>query len=173
MLQLCYLGIVFAAVFYLVFGITVRLMELSDTKKNSAHLFILITSISIVMISSLAAGVIYFRVSMRLYGILSLLLFAVSLFILLSILVEIHNINARVKMRRFMVLFDIVDRFLDEGKTHEEILAYLTGIQKLTLKEATDFLDFITDPTNHQFLADVNKTIQEAKVVSTTRTPNT
>ncbi len=168
MLQLCYLGIVFAAVFYLVFGIAVRLMELSDTKRNSAHLFILITSITIVMISSLTAGILYVRVGSYLYGILSLLLSAVALFVLLSIFIEIHNINARIKMRRFMVLFDIVDKFLDEGKTNEEILAYLTEIQKLTLKEATDFLDFITDPNNHQFLADVNKTIQEARLLNTT-----
>ena len=64
-----------------------------------------------------------------------------------------------------MVLFDIVDRYINEGKTREEILSYLTEIQKLTTKEATDFLEFISDPTNHQFLADVNEKIQEAKLM--------
>jgi hypothetical protein len=64
-----------------------------------------------------------------------------------------------------MVLFDIVDRFINEGKSHEEILEYLTGIQKLTVKEASDFLEFISDPNNHQFLADVNDKIQEAKML--------
>ena len=39
---------------------------------------------------------------------------------------------------------NIVDRFMNEGKTREEILHYLIEIQKLTKKEAYDFLDFIS-----------------------------
>ena len=70
-------------------------------------------------------------------------------------------------MRRFMVLFDIVDRFITEGKTQDEILSYLVEIQKLTLKEAKDFLDFISDPTNHKFLSDVNEKIHEAQLLGT------
>ena len=64
-----------------------------------------------------------------------------------------------------MVLFDIVDRFINEGKTRDEILHYLVEIQKLTLKEARDFLDFISDPTNYQFLSDVNEKIHEARLL--------
>ena len=64
-----------------------------------------------------------------------------------------------------MVLFDIVDRFINEGKTHDEIMVYLTEIQKLTKKEASDFLEFISDPQNHQFLADVNEKIHEAQMI--------
>ena len=63
-----------------------------------------------------------------------------------------------------MILFDKVESFISEGKTQEEIMSYLTGIQKLTRKEASDFLMFISDPTNRQFLADVNAQIQAAKV---------
>ena len=58
-----------------------------------------------------------------------------------------------------------VQNLCGEGKTQEEILEYLTGIQKLTSKEATDFLTFITDPTNHQFLVEVNEEIQAAKLL--------
>jgi hypothetical protein len=64
-----------------------------------------------------------------------------------------------------MVLFDIVDRAINEGKTREEIFEYLTKIQKLTTKEASDFLEFISDPHNHQFLSDVNNEIQAAKLL--------
>ena len=65
-----------------------------------------------------------------------------------------------------MVLFDKVDKFINEGKTQEEIMFYLTEIQKLTRKEASDFLIFISDPINHQFLVDVNAQIQAAKLVA-------
>ena len=70
-------------------------------------------------------------------------------------------------MRRFMLLFDIVDHYMSEGKTNEEILDYLIGIQNLSVKEATDFLAFITDPTNHEFLSDVNAQIREAQLLKT------
>ena len=166
MLQLCYLGIAFAAVFYVVFGIAVRFMALSDKSRNFARLVILISSLSIVMLSSLFSAFLNLRVGIYLQGILSLILFAASLFILLSIIVEIHHINTKLKVRRFMVLFDKVERFISEGKTQEEIFIYLTEIQKLTRKEARDFLIFISEPTNYQFLVDVNAQIQEAKIMN-------
>lgn len=165
MLKLCNLGIAFAFVFYFVFGIAVRLMALTEAKRNSARLAIVISSVSIVMISSFFAGILNLRVGICLTGILSLILSAVAFFVLTSIVIELYNIHTRIKMRRFMVLFDIVDKLINEGKTTEEILNYLTGIQKLTKKEASDFLDFITDPDNHQFLAEVNEKIQEAKLL--------
>ena len=92
-----------------------------------------------------------------------------ALVILSAIFIELHNIKKRVKIRRFMVLFDIVDKFLNEGKTKEEIINYLTDIQKLTIKEATDFMDFISDPTNYKFLADINDKIHEAQVLRNSR----
>ena len=165
MLQLSYLGIAFAAVFYLVFGITVRLMALSDSTRNKARLGILITSFSLVFVFSLFAGLLNLNSSRLFWGVFFLLLSFTALFILVGILVELHHIRTKVKMRRFMVLFDIVDRFITEGKTQDEILKYLVEIQKLTLKEARDFLDFITDPQNHQFLADVNEKIHEAQLL--------
>ena len=70
-------------------------------------------------------------------------------------------------MRRFMVLFDIVDHYINEGKTNEEIMEYLTVIQNLSVKEANDFLTFITDPINHEFLSDVNAQIREAQLLKT------
>ncbi len=166
MLQLCYLGIAFAAVFYVVFGIAVRLMDLNDKSRNLARLVIIISSLTIVMLSSLVSSFLNLRVGIYLHGILSLILFVVSVFILLSIIVELHNINTKIKIRRFMVLFDKVERFINEGKTQEEIMFYLTEIQKLTRKEASDFLIFISDPTNHQFLTDVNEQIQAAKILA-------
>ncbi len=166
MLQLCYLGIAFAAVFYVVFGIAVRLMDLNDKSRNLARLVIIISSLTIVMLSSLVSSFLNLRVGIYLHGILSLILFVVSVFILLSIIVELHNINTKIKIRRFMVLFDKVERFINEGKTQEEIMFYLTEIQKLTRKEASDFLMFISDPTNHQFLTDVNEQIQAAKLLA-------
>ncbi len=166
MLQLCYLGIAFAAVFYVVFGIAVRLMDLNDKSRNLARLVIIISSLTIVMLSSLVSSFLNLRVGIYLHGILSLILFVVSVFILLSIIVELHNINTKIKIRRFMVLFDKVERFINEGKTQEEIMFYLTEIQKLTRKEASDFLIFISDPTNHQFLTDVNEQIQAAKLLA-------
>ncbi|MCR5670536.1 MAG: hypothetical protein K6G10_05985 [Butyrivibrio sp.] len=165
MLQLSYVGISFSVVFYVVFGIAVKLMELSDSTRNKARLFILSTSVGILSISSLIAGAIQLRMRAWFYGVTLLLLSLVSLNIIVSIIIEIHNIKTRVRMRRFMALFDIVERFTDEGKTKEEIMTYLTDIQKLTKKEASDFLEFISDPTNHQFLADVNSDIQRARLM--------
>ena len=164
MLQLCYLGIAFAAVFYVVFGIAVRLMALGDKARNLARLFILITSLSIVMLSSMFAAFLNLRVGIYFHGILSLILFVASAFVLISILVELHNIKTKNKIRRFMILFDIVDRFINEGKTQEEIMSYLTEIQKLTRREAREFLSFISDPTNHQFLSEVNAQIHQKKI---------
>ncbi len=165
MLQFSYLGIAFAIVFYFVFGVAVRLMELSDRARNKARLGILITSLSVTFISSLFAVVLNWREKKLVLFVLFLLLSGLSLFALLAILVELHHISTKVKMRRFMVLFDIVDRFINEGKTHDEIMVYLTEIQKLTKKEASDFLEFISDPKNHQFLADVNEKIHEAQMI--------
>ena len=164
MLQLCYLGMAFAAVFYVVFGIAVRFMDLEDKSRNFIRLIILITSLSITMLSSLSSTILNLRVGIYFFGILSLILFVASTFILLSIVIELHHINTKNKVRRFMILFDKVESFINEGKTQEEIMSYLTGIQKLTRKEASDFMVFISDPTNHQFLADVNAQIREAKL---------
>ena len=165
MLQFSYLGIAFAIVFYFVFGIAVRLMELSDKARNKARLTILLFSLSIILISSLFAGIISIHEKKLFLCILFFLLFILASIVLLSILVELHQINTRVKMRRFMVLFDIVDKFITEGKSHDEIMTYLTDIQKLNKKEASDFLEFISEPTNHQFLTDVNEKIQEARML--------
>jgi hypothetical protein len=163
MLQLSYLGIAFSAVFYLVFGITVRLMAISNNTRNKLRLGILITSFSLVSVSSLFAGLLNLNSGRLFLGVLFILLSLAAFIVLVAIFVELHHIKTKVKMRRFMVLFDIVDKFLTEGKTRDEILSYLVEIQKLTLKEARDFLDFITDPQNHQFLADVNEKIHEAQ----------
>ncbi len=165
MLQLSYLGIAFAVVFYLVFGVTVRLMALSDTARNKARLGILITSFSLVTVSSLFAGLLNLNREKIILGVFFILLSIAAFIILAAILIELHHITTKVKMRRFMVLFDIVDRYINEGKTQEEILDYLVKIQKLTLKEAKDFLEFISDPQNHQFLADVNEKIHEAQLL--------
>ncbi len=164
MLHLSYVGIAFSLVFYIVFDVAVRLMELTPKARNKARLFILITSVTTFSISALSAGIFKLRSGAYIHGVLLSILSLCGIIFVISIFIEIHNVRTRVKMRRFMVLFDIVDRYINEGKTREEILSYLTDIQKLTTKEATDFLEFISDPTNHQFLADVNEKIQEAKL---------
>ncbi len=168
MLQLSYLGIAFAVVFYFVFGIAVRLMELSDAARNRARLRILIISFSVAAISSLFASLLNFNDKELILGIVFMTLSAIMFFILIAILIEVHNVTTKVRMRRFMVLFNVVDKFIEEGKTRDEILSYLVEIQKLTKKEALDFLDFITDPQNHQFLADVNAKIHEAQLLGHT-----
>ncbi len=168
MLQLSYLGIAFAVVFYFVFGIAVRLMELSDVARNRARLRILIISFSVAAISSLFASLLNFNDKELILGIVFMTLSAIMFFILIAILIEVHNVTTKVRMRRFMVLFNVVDKFIEEGKTRDEILSYLVEIQKLTKKEALDFLDFITDPQNHQFLADVNAKIHEAQLLGHT-----
>lgn len=165
MLQLSYLGIVFAVVFYFVFGIAVRLMELSDAARNRARLRILIISFSVAAISSLFASLLNFNDNKLFFGIVFMSVSAIMFFILIAILIEVHHVTTKVRMRRFMVLFDVVDGFIEEGKTRDEILSYLVEIQKLTKKEALDFLDFISDPQNHQFLADVNAKIHEAQLL--------
>lgn len=165
MLQLSYLGIAFAAVFYVVFGITVRMMELSDQERNKARLAILITSLSMVTLSSLFAGLINVDRSRFAWGVLFILIAIFAFSVLAAILFELHNIKTKIKMRRFMALFDIVDRFINEGKTREEILHYLIVIQKLKRKEALDFLEFISDPHNYEFLSDVNAKIHEAQLL--------
>ena len=121
-------------------------------------------------ISTLCAGIFKIRFGAYLYGALFAVLGICALVFVIAIFVEIHHIKAKVKMRRFMVLFDIVDRYINEGKSREEIMSYLTEIQKLTQKEASDFLEFISDPNNHQFLADVNAQIQEAKLMQKANT---
>lgn len=165
MLHLSYVGIAFSLVFYIVFGVAVRFMELSPKARNKARLIILIISVMTFSISTLCAGIFNLHSGAYIYGAIFLVLSLIALIFVLAILFELHQINTRVKMRRFMVLFDIVDRYINEGKSREEIMSYLTGIQKLTYKEAADFLEFISDPTNHQFLVDVNEKIQEAKVM--------
>ncbi len=165
MLQLSYVGIAFSLVYYIVFGVAVRLMELTASARNKARLFILVTSMIIFSISGTFAGILNLRAGQFLCAIPFLLLSLIAIIVALSIVFELHQINARVRMRRFMVLFDIVDRFITEGKTSEEIMEYLTGRQKLTVKEASDFMEFISDPDNHEFLADVNDKIQEAKML--------
>ena len=164
MLHLSYVGIAFSLVFYIVFGVAVRFMDLTPKTRNKARLFILIFSVMTLSISTLCAGIFRLRSGAYMYGAIFIVLSIIALIFVLAIFIELHQINARVKMRRFMVLFDIVDRYINEGKSREEILTYLTEIQKLTLKEATDFLEFISDPNNHQFLSDVNEKIQEAKL---------
>lgn len=166
MLQLSYLGIAFSAVFYIVFGVAVRLMELTDKVRNKARLLILTASMSVFFISAFIAGVIQLRTRAWFYGVTLLILSFVALTIVASIFIELHNINARIRMRRFMVLFDIVERFNSEGKSREEIMLYLTEIQKLTSKEASDFMNFISEPGNHEFLSDVNAHIQNAKIMN-------
>ena len=165
MLNVAYMGIAFSFVFYVVFGLAVRFMELSDRSRNKARLIILVASLIIFSISGVIAGVLNLRSGLYAYGVAFLVLSVTTFIFVLSIFIELHNINTRVRMRRFMVLFDIVDKFITEGKTHEEIMDYLTRIQKLRVKEASDFLEFIQDPDNHQFLADVNDKIQEAKML--------
>ena len=165
MLQLSYLGIAFAAVFYVVFGITVRIMELTDKERNKARLAILITSLSLVTLSSLFAGLINLDHARIVLGVLFILVAIFAVSVLAAILFEIHHIKTKIKMRRFMVLFDIVDKFITEGKTREEILHYLIVIQKLKKKEALDFLEFISDPHNYECLSDVNAKIHEAQLL--------
>ena len=170
MLKLAYVGIAFSLVFYVVFGLAVRFMELSDKSRNKARLGILLTSMIIFAISGITAGVLNIKIGLMIYGVGFLLFSLVAVVVVFSIFIELHQINLRVRMRRFMVLFDIVEKFINEGKSQEEIMDYLTGIQKLTVKEASDFMEFISDPTNHQFLADVNAQIQEAKVMKRAET---
>ena len=165
MLKLAYVGIAFALVFYVVFGLAVRFMELTQKTRNLARLIILVASLIIFSISGVTAGVLNLRSGLYLYGAIFIVLGITGAIFILSIFIELHQINTRVRMRRFMVLFDIVDRFINEGKSHDEIFEYLTKIQKLKNKEASDFLEFISDPTNHQFLVDVNDKIQEAKML--------
>lgn len=165
MLHISILGAAFSLVFYTVFGLAVKFMELSPGARNKARLAIVITSISALTVSGVFASVYNFGKGNIFYGISTSVLATFGLIILIAILVELHNINTRIKMRNFMILFDIVDRFLNEGKSQEEILIYLTEIHKLKKKEARDFLKFITDPTNHQFLADVNAEIQAAHLL--------
>ncbi|WP_034445694.1 hypothetical protein [Butyrivibrio sp. AE2032] len=170
MLNLMYVGIAFSLVFYVVFGVAIRFMELTDKTRNNARLLILVTSMMIFAISGAIAGVLNLKLGLYVLGISLIVLSLVAILFVLSILVELHQIKFRVRMRRFMVLFDVVDKFRTEGKSHEEIMSYLTNIQKLSFKEASDFMEFISDPTNYQFLADVNAKIQEAKVLKKAET---
>jgi len=142
-------------------------MTLNVYDQNRARLGIILTSLFVFAISCFTSGFIHVQSSRYICGILFFVFSAISLFIFTTLLVELHQISTRAKMRRFMLLFDIVDNYLSEGKTNEEILEYLTCIQNLSLKEATDFLTFITDPTNHEFLSDVNAQIREAQLLKT------
>ncbi len=167
MLQLSYLGIAFAFVFYLIFGITVKFMTLTVYEQNKARLGIILTSLFVFTVSSFSSGFIHVQSAQYIYGILFFLFSGIAMFIFVSLVVERHQISTRAKIRRFMLLFDIVDHYISEGKTNEEILDYLIVIQNLSVKEATDFLTFITDPTNHEFLSDVNAQIREAQLLKT------
>ncbi len=170
MLKLSYAGIAFALVFYVVFGLAVRFMELTSKTRNKVRLLILVSSVTIFSIAASIAGVLNLKMGLYFYGVVLLVLSVISVIFVISVFVELHQINFRVRMRRFMVLFDIVDRFKSEGKSSEEIMTYLTEIQKLTFKEASDFMEFISDPNNHQFLSDVNDKIQEAKLLKKAET---
>lgn len=165
MLRISILGFAFSLVFYFVFGLAVKFMALSRGARNRARLAIVITSISVLTVSAVFATVYNFGKGNIFYGISTSALAVFGIVILVAILIELHNINTRIKMRNFMILFDIVDRYISEGKTQEEIMNYLTQRQKLTRREARDFLKFITDPTNHQFLADVNAEIQASHLL--------
>jgi ATP-dependent Zn protease len=165
MLQLSILGMAFSVVFYIVFGLSVKFMTLSNCSRNKARLCIVVSSILVFSISSVFAAIYNFSKGNIFYGITVSILTLIGMVILISIFVELHNINTRIKMRNFMILFDIVDRFMTEGKTQEEIMLYLIQIQKLTKKEAREFLKFITDPTNYQFLSDVNAEIHAAHLL--------
>ena len=138
MLNLAYMGIAFALVFYVVFGLAVRFMELTQVASNKARLIILLASLIIFSISGVTAGVLnLYQQGLNLYGIVFIVLGITGVIFILSIFFEIHQINTRVRMRRFMVLFDIVDRYLSEGKTREEVFEYLTKIQKLKNKKVS------------------------------------
>ncbi len=165
MLRLAYVGIAFSLVFYVVFGLAVRFMELSKKARNKARLFVIVTTVTIFSISGAVAGIINLQLGRYVYAAGFLIFSIVAIIAVISIIVELHQIETRVRMRRFMVLFDIVDRYINEGKTQEEIMDYLTGKQKLGTKEASDFLEFISDPGNHAFLTDVNNEIQAAKML--------
>ncbi|SFU54409.1 hypothetical protein [Butyrivibrio sp. INlla21] len=166
MLQLSYVGIAFAAVFYVAFGIAVRLMELSDTDRNKARLWIVVISLSSFIISNYGAGILNLMMGRVSWGIVFLILGTSFGVILGSIFLKLHNIKVRIKMRRFMLLFDTVEKYMNEGKTKEEILDYLTKSQKLARKDAVNFLNFISDPTNYKFLSDVNNKIREARMLT-------
>ncbi|MBR4832588.1 MAG: hypothetical protein IKZ97_08230 [Butyrivibrio sp.] len=171
MLQLSYAGIAFAVVFYLVFGIAVKLMDLNDSARNKARLKIVVVSLVSLILSGFSAGVINFVMERTVWGFVFLGIGTFFSAVLGTIFIELHNIKTRVKMRRFMVLFDTVDKFMTEGKTKEEILDYLIKRAKLAPKEARDFLNFISDPTNYKFLSDVNAKIREARMVTTKLNP--
>ncbi len=166
MLQLSYVGIAFAAVFYVAFGIAVRLMELSDTDRNKARLWIVVISLSSFIISNYGAGFLNLMMGRVSWGIVFLILGTSFGVILGSIFLKLHNIKVRIRMRRFMLLFDTVEKYMNEGKTKEEILDYLTKSQKLAHKDAVNFLNFISDPTNYKFLSDVNNKIREARMLT-------
>ena len=142
MLQLSYLGIAFAFVFYLIFGITVKFMTLSIYDQNKARLGIVLTSLLVFAVSCFSSGFIHIQSAKYIYGILFFLFSAISLFIFVSLIVELHQITARAKMRRFMLLFDIVDHYINEGKTNEEIMEYLTVIQNLSVKNLASRTSF-------------------------------
>lgn len=163
MLHLTYVGIASAFVFYVVFGIAIRLMDLSDTTRNKARLLVVIVSLFTLWLSTLFAAFLHFHDNRMFYGIIFIAISLLALVRLSAIFIELNNIKKRVRIRRFMVLFDIVDRFLNEGKTKEEVFDYLIHIQKLTIKEANDFMDFISEPQNYKFLADVNEKIHEKR----------
>ena len=100
MLQLSYLGIAFAAVFYLVFGITVRLMAISSNTRNKLRLGILITSFSLVAVFSLFAGLLNLNSGRLFLGVLLFLLSFGAFFVLAAIFVELHQIKTKVKMQQ-------------------------------------------------------------------------
>ena len=69
MLKLAYVGIAFSLVFYVVFGLAVRFMELSDKSRNKARLGILLTSMIIFAISGITAGVLNIKIGLMIYGV--------------------------------------------------------------------------------------------------------
>ena len=113
MLQLSYMGIAFAVVFYFVFGVTIRIMKLNDRDRNKARLVVVIISLLCIFVSSLFAGLVNLNSAKILLGVLFTVMSAAAALILVAIFVELHHIKTKVKMRRFMVLFDIVYRFVN------------------------------------------------------------
>ena len=69
MLQLSYLGIAFAFVFYLIFGITVKFMTLSIYDQNKARLGIVLTSLLVFAVSCFSSGFIHIQSARYIYGI--------------------------------------------------------------------------------------------------------
>ena len=85
MLKLAYVGIAFALVFYVVFGLAVRFMELTQKARNKARLIILLVSLFIFSISGVTAGVLNIRSGLTLYGAVFMVLGIAAIIFIFSI----------------------------------------------------------------------------------------